>query len=430
MQIVKHDIFPTMFILGHRINDVDEPEKVGSIIVKGTFQDMDNPITLPKEEQMPIFLKDTPFNYVRNSDFEGDDINPWKPANGEVEKAPGGEDSLHCAKLTSDGRLDSLTQTLALDKSIGGRTFILSFYAKADSPITINNLLLQAPTTGVTICRFSAELTDDAFQRYVSTAETWPIDESDKEITVILPGSGNLTNAVYFDKVQVEEGMEPTRWDEDTVFRYEHDLVPFKPNADIVIIGVAKPPSEHPTAKWYIVVENTTGLKFEKDHEVFGIDNFPIKTALGWANRGLGDRKSQAGINLDLFNPEERQLPEEFNNSFYNGYDREKIEGVFPVPYLENGDIFSIRSELRDPDTNEVIESNSNQVRLPANRPTTTLMMLDNTGRETEQTIPMNLDTLIIEPETDRYQIVWRGCWPFDDTIKEKYIKLKVEGGV
>ncbi|MCP4709351.1 MAG: DUF2169 domain-containing protein, partial [Planctomycetes bacterium] len=44
-----------------------------------------------------------------------------------------------------------------------------------------------------------------------------------------------------------------------------------------------------------------------------------------------------------------------------------------------------------------------------------------------KQSVTMNPDTLVIEPEIDRCWIVWRGVWPFDNHNEDAYRRLKVE---
>ncbi len=436
MQIENHDLYPTMFLIGHRIVE-NQSQQVGTVIVKGTFQDMDAPKALSSaEEQMPIFLKDVPFNVVRNSDFEGVDpdnneIQFWQAIGGEVVSETSewvGEEG-KSARLIASSESARLTQTLTFDQSLGGRTFILSFYAKADAAVTVNGFRLQSGESGRSICHVSATL-NSAFQRFISEPEAWPADETATEVEVILPGSSDPTNPVYFDRVQVEEAAIATRWDEDTVFRYEHDLAPFKPFADVIVLGAASPPDrppDHPTGVWFAVVETSSGQQFEKRYDATGAPaaaQFPTKTVFGWFPRGQEPRLGEAGENLEQFDPTEKVLPDNFQNTFYNGYER-LLSGTVPLPYLANGTQLAIRSERRPPPPEPV----SFTVRLPASRPTATLTVLNGSNQEEEQNVPLVLDTVTIEPERDRYMVVWRGTWLFEEAFKERYIKLTVQGG-
>ncbi|MCL4704865.1 DUF2169 domain-containing protein [bacterium] len=432
MEIEKHNLYPTMFILGHRMIDAT-PKKCGAIIVKGTFQDIDQPRVA--ETQSPIFLTDVPFNFVRNSSFEAEDMAPWQTTEGAPTRLDGGiddrRDNGKMVELKSNDKPDRLTQKVKFDQPIGGRTFIFSFYARANANVTINGFTLKATSTGHSICSITASLTQ-TFQRFPSAPETWPAtlnnEKTDKEIELILPGSGNSQNPIYFDRVQVEEVKSVTRWDEDTVFRYEHDLVPFKPHADVIILGAAEPLDGDRAKPWTLILKNETGLVIEKSFDAVAPENvhfhFPTKTMFGWAPRGQGERKEQVGIDLENFDPETK-LPIKFNDLFYNGYDR-ALSGSVPLPYLNDGTRFKFTSKRETP----LAERMLFEVQLPATRPTAILREQEKNGQQTERKIALNLDTVIIEPELDRYMVIWRGSWPFDDKNKERYLKLSVTGGV
>jgi hypothetical protein len=58
-----------------------------------------------------------------------------------------------------------------------------------------------------------------------------------KEMRVVLRMATNAALTVYYDRVQVEERNHLTRWDAKTTLRYEHDLVPFKPQGDVIVLG-------------------------------------------------------------------------------------------------------------------------------------------------------------------------------------------------
>lgn len=430
MEIIPHTVFPTMFLLGHRI-EYGIAQKVGTIIVKGTFQDLDEPSSVAKENQVPIFQKDVSFNFVRNSGFEGVDdgghVLFWVAQGGTATREScdsSGDISGYCVRLISDGGVDCLSQTLIFDEPVGGRTFILSFYARSQVAVTLDGFRLQVPSSGESICQMDQQLITDSFQRFISPAETWPNDESSSEIEVMLSGSGNPINPIFFDRVQVEEYTTVTRWDDDTVFAYEHDLVPFKPYSDIIVLGAAKPPVGPPSGMWYAVIDINDGRRIEKAYDAT-TQEFPTKTTFGWAPRGEGPRRQQAGDNLATFNPNENPLPDNFKNHFYNGYDR-TISGDIPLSHLNNGAVLTISSEHRPVPPGPV---SAFEVKLPANRPTTTLTLLSNTGQQEEQGIPMAIDTVIIEPDLNRYLIVWRGMWEFQEHLKECYIKLSVAGG-
>jgi hypothetical protein len=155
---------------------------------------------------------------------------------------------------------------------------------------------------------------------------------------------------------------------------------------------------------------------------------FPTKVVLGWAKRGENPpniRQKQAGKNLENFDPKTQKLPDEFDNQYYNGYDR-AISGNVPLPYFGNGEKLTIRSERRLPNPPS---PKTFDVTLPGSRPTATLTIKNPQDQTESQDIPLQLDTLIIEPEQNRYLVVWRGIWLYEEARKEQYIELKVQGG-
>ncbi len=434
MQIEAHKLYPIMFLLGHRQGTDGQTLLVGSVIVKGTFQDLDAPTPVwPQAAQVPIFLKDVPFNVVQNSDFEA--VKPLE-ANGQQEilfwEAVGGRlepntdnwvgSTAQSAKLTSLNGPCHLTQTVTFDEPVGGRTFTLSFYAKAEILTTITGCRLQAVDSGEPICELSASLTNE-FQRFTSSPGTWAAGEAATDIEIILAGTDDPTNTVYFDRVQVEEGSA-TRWDEETVFRYEHDLVPYKPNADVIVLGAAQLLDN----KWSAMIETDTGRRMVKKYET---EEFPLKTTFGWASRGQAPRLAEAGDpeRLKSFKPSDEQpLPPGFQNAFYNGYDRNYDQSLStgePFPYFPDGARLTITSQGETIPPPPVTIS----VQLPSSRPRATLTVLNDLQQEEDQNIPLLLDTVIIEPELDRYIVVWRGSWPFEPEKQERYLKLTVQGG-
>lgn len=75
MEIIAHKIYRTQFILGHR---VDPSEKIGVVIVKGTFKSLENPSPVSKNEQVEIFKKDEFFQDSKELRYESDFV-PFKP---------------------------------------------------------------------------------------------------------------------------------------------------------------------------------------------------------------------------------------------------------------------------------------------------------------------------------------------------------------
>ena len=73
--------------------------------------------------------------------------------------------------------------------------------------------------------------------RRFSASGVWPLTVQAKEMRLVLRMATNTAVTVYYDRVQVEERNHLTRWDARTTLRYEHDLVPFKPHGDVIVLG-------------------------------------------------------------------------------------------------------------------------------------------------------------------------------------------------
>lgn len=73
------------------------------------------------------------------------------------------------------------------------------------------------------------------------------------------------------------------------------------------------------------------------------------------------------------------------------------------------------------------------EVKLPKARPTAMLTISTSGGGQVQQEVVLNLDTVIIEPELDRYMVIWRGIvWGVDIEASppENCLELKISGGV
>ena len=91
MKVEPHKLYPTAFLIGYRMIEKmvngtmqNQPQKVGTLITKGTFIDLDAPTPAAKEEQIPIFQVDVPF-LIPNGDFKSPNLAPWIVENGKVE---------------------------------------------------------------------------------------------------------------------------------------------------------------------------------------------------------------------------------------------------------------------------------------------------------------------------------------------------------
>jgi hypothetical protein len=77
MEVKNHELYPTRFLIGYRMADT-QPQQIGTLIVKATFQNLTSPNAAPKDQQVAITVKDTPFEGVGDVQYESDFV-PFKP---------------------------------------------------------------------------------------------------------------------------------------------------------------------------------------------------------------------------------------------------------------------------------------------------------------------------------------------------------------
>lgn len=211
----------------------------------------------------------------------------------------------------------------------------------------------------------------------------------------------------------------------DTPDLYEHDLAPFKPQGDVIVLGFA----------------NVLGLnQMLVNNAVWFQITLPLlppqlqpTSLFGWEPRVASPREKQAGEfskkkedyppQWPVIDPARDPLPAGFQNVFYNGYSRSTAQpAAIPFPYLpRDADIHIERSA-----------GSSYRFRLGSEAITAAYFSYTGSGPDIEQTwqrtaVAMNLDTLVIEPEHNRCYAVWRGVWPLDEHPESDYRRLVVE---
>jgi hypothetical protein len=188
---------------------------------------------------------------------------------------------------------------------------------------------------------------------------------------------------------------------------YEYDLESYKPEGDVVVLGFVGG-----TGTVSVQVHNQVWLRrtlAAGDTHLFG-----------WHLRSDEPRRSEGAFPLDdaqypLPNP----LPSDFNNRYYNGY-RRGVNLLNPVPYVPVGvPVLIERSDTRYGFRlgSEVVTARYSYY--PGTGP-------DDDCRWRHQTVPMPLDTLVIEPDANRCYAVWRGVWDFDERQTGDYRRLLV----
>lgn len=429
-------IFPTetgfqgFFMIGFRKSG-GVTQRTGTVILKRTYDIDGGGALTPAADFLPVLMQDVPANPLLNSDFEQDeDFEPdndpnlpdgWIATNVTAARAlaqgQGGGIALF---LTGSNIAGQVAQAVTFTEPLADRTFRFSFYVKTDAtppPARIENARLEAG--GQTLCVIDRDLTDSLVRRH--TSGTWPADLAATEMQVILPiafdpDNPGDTRPVYYDRVQVEETSALTEWNDSSTLRYEHDLAPYKPEGDLIVLGFAAV-----TGLCRLLVDGTLRLA----RIVGGSDQ---KALFGWEPRVDSLREAEAGTITDdpndlppewpVTDPARDPLPPDFDNRFYNGYRRDAGAGLPYVP--ASAHIQIERDGTIDYDFT-----------LPGETITATYYYHTGDRPDTEnrwhrQSVTMNLDTLVIEPDSNRCSCVWRGLWDFDAHPADAYRRLLV----
>jgi hypothetical protein len=209
----------------------------------------------------------------------------------------------------------------------------------------------------------------------------------------------------------------------ETVIRYEHDLVAFKPEGDLIILDFQVESQTNPSDKISLTVNNKKRLQ-----RPWNKNNLIPALLFGWESRMRkeeelqeGEREADAGTFSDKEPPPaDNPLPDNFVNRFFNGYSRQHAK-LKPMPYLRPKDQIKItRSE----------DINVYGFTLPTEDFSATYYYYNGVGPDNEtnwhrKSIQMNIDTLVIEPKLNRCYTVWRGVWPFNDHNDTVYRRLE-----
>jgi hypothetical protein len=388
-------------------------ERTGTAILKRTY-DID-PATgrlTPSAEALPVFMRDQPDNLLLNSDFESlltDDGEPidWHPEGVTISRVSDpAAPSNHVLEISGTAR-GRVVQTVAFDEPLGGRTFSFSFRAgSVGTSARIDSVQLEADD--VVLCRIDADLVS-LLARWATTG-TWPSGLEATRMRVVLRMATRAADRVLYDHVQVEERAYDTVWSPFGTPRAENDLAPFKPQGDLVVLGLTS---------------EAGPLRVRVDGEVWlsrtlGSVEPREKAAFGWQPRETGPRKAEAAFpeNDDAY-PLPEALPAGFDNHFYNGHLRDAVSGS--LPYLPAD------AQVRLERGGELVYTFT----LRGDAPAATYHFHAGTGPDEEgswqaEPVSMPLDTLVVEPEADRCYAVWRGVWPFDHHPHGAYRRLAV----
>ncbi len=443
--------FEGLFLVGFRkaLSDPVKTERVGYAILKRTYDiDFVSKELKPSENPLPIFMRDEPENRVMNGDFgvtekdltnTGSSLHPafWESRNMNAQRVrtPGesddaSDDQNYTVSLQGSDPNGEFTQTVVFKESVAGRTFTLSLYLWTDFPSAhVDNIHLLAE--GATpICVING-LIGNTPQRLLATG-MFPPDLNAKEVKIVLrlsrrTDTGALT-PTYYNRVQLEERPYATRWDSSFVLKVENDLVPYKPEGDVIVSGYSTDASLCSLAINGAVWLRRTNTRVSD------------KSLFGWEPRADSAhperRKELAGAfssdpndyppEWPVTDPRKDPLPggtEPFDNRFFNGYLRvARVPGS--LTYIPSGaNVAIVRNGAMDFSAG-----------LPDESLTARYYVDTGSGSDPETMwastrVDMNMDTLVLEPEINRCYAIWRGVWNFDDYEESRYRRLEVMSG-
>ncbi|MCU0827179.1 MAG: DUF2169 domain-containing protein, partial [Tabrizicola sp.] len=187
-----------------------------------------------------------------------------------------------------------------------------------------------------------------------------------------------------------------------TAVDFESDMVPLKPEADLIVIADAPP------LPMSLAVNGVTRLSqvARPDQEL---------TGLAWEDRQTDPRKAEGGD----FGAMTQDLPDDFQNSYYNGYRRNRRQGA-AIPHLTPGDTILVTRE----------SGPAYGFTLPPDTPVAEQSWFTGNGLDDpclwkSRPLPMALDTLVIEIDRNRAYTVWRATWPpeFDPAVPQDALR-------
>lgn len=398
-------VFPTKpgyagtFLIGYRRSG-GRVQRAGAAVLKRNYTiapSETNPAlgsVAPTDEAVPVFLQDQPGNLVVNGDFASGTGGWQAQAGATIDRVPDpAQEGNHLLRVNgpAGGRV---IQRIPFPLGISGRRFNLTVFARRDATTTVK-VMLRAGTT--TIC--SGDSTQHPGEDAVTAAGRSP-GVSTTELTVVLEKTVGTDAPIFYDDVAVH-----------TVI-YEHDLAIHKPEGDIVVLGFNDRSRDTQVLvdrePWLHLIADTAAGR--PDHDLFE-----------WEPRQDGLRHEAAGTFPDP--PLGDRLPDDFQNGFFNGYLRDAgSKGPSLPTFLPAAARVMI---ARDSGTDYGFT-------LAGEKVTATVQSYSGSGPDEPscwigQTLPMNLDTLVIEPEEDRCYAVWRGAWDVDERPEDRYRRLIVK---
>ena len=391
-------IFPTetgfrgAFLLGWRRRPgsavgPDNIERTAAVIVKRTYAIIGADVAgetgslSPAGDPLDVFERDLPGDLLANGDF-ADGLAGWSTTGGAtasiLEEIVDGEPNPRL-RVTRSGA-GTVRRNAGLGRMLRDQRFGFSVQARGSEPFANPGPAILAASGGGSI---ATAQTDPPGGDLTTTLQTLSIADqagsglAGETLTVSLPTSGADDQEVIYDDVAVT-------WTE-----YEGDLVPFKPEGDLIVLADAPPV---PAA---IRVNGSVRMQ-----QPGGVSDM---TSLAWEPRVGGPRESEPGDFAGMT----QSLPDAFDNTYYNGYRRDARQ-VAPLPYLQPGDTVEIEREGGD----------LYRFALPDTRLSAVHAYYRGDGDDDpclwrRRTLDLALDTLVVEPDRDRAYAVWRAAWPY-----------------
>jgi hypothetical protein len=461
----KEQGFAGMFLVGFRKNPhpPGNTQRVGTVILKRSYSiNASSGVLTPLDDPVPIFIRDCQGNLVRNSDFEitndlyepdGLEDKPafWIEGHDVQAELISVEDDVYTDFTSKNqtykvclsgsnphGRL-TLHQPLSFDGPDEESLFQFSLYVCAeengeeDAQIEVDKICVEAAeqeedSAQHLICEIGGSV-GSTFDRRVAADIRFPPELAGKkvQITISLPiatDSEGEAVTTYYNMVQLEERDHVSEWDPDHVLRCESDLVPYKPQSDIIVSG-------------FTGVAGPCEVQVNGQSLLWRVCRADEKSLFGWEPRVNADenkrhrRHNSRGTFSDnpddyppewpVIHPARDPLPAGFDNRYFNGYLRD-VDGSMPaylssdarISILRNGSLdyaFSLAGERYDAAYYVLAGPDAK----------------DSEAHWQRHALALNLDTLVVEPDNDTCYAVWRGAWDFDAHADGDYRKLEIK---
>lgn len=223
---------------------------------------------------------------------------------------------------------------------------------------------------------------------------------------------------------------------EGCLARYEHDMAPYKPYADVVVID------DYVVAHNYqILVQSEGGTQQTWFNRSIGSPPVPppdldaAEHIFGWSPRAESPREGEGDLNITLPDTAIPGTPDmtQFNNRFFNGFRRDFAQAGFPASEIPN--TATVRFE-RTP-LGDTVSDTLFAVTLGGEQMRADIHLYRGSGPDeprywcVHRPADFRLDTLVVTPSRSSAYALWRGVWDYGLFPAEHYRKLDViaQGG-